>query len=70
MKFYKPLKKDIQKLIGKTIPVMEDQPYHMRAAAYIQSLPPKKKSADAKKTNAGGGQKRSSGGHRRFTKRS
>ena len=62
--------KDIQKLIGKTIPVMEDQPYHMRAAAYIQSLPPKKKSADAKKTNAGGGQKRSSGGHRRFTKRS
>ena len=63
--------KDIQKLIGKTIPVMEDQPYHMRAAAYIQSLPPKKKSTDAKRTNAGGSQKRSSSGHRRgFTKRS
>ena len=37
--------KDIQKLIGKTIPVIEDQPYHMRALSYIQSLPPKNKNA-------------------------
>lgn len=46
--------KDIQKLINKTIPVMENQPYHMRGAAYIQSLPTskKKKSAETKKRNS------------------
>ncbi len=62
--------KDIQKLIGKTIPVIEDQPYHMRAAAYIQSLPPKKKNSGAtKKHHSGSTNKRSSSSNRRFTKR-
>lgn len=35
--------KDIQKLIGREIPVIEDQPYHMRAASYIFSKSTKKK---------------------------
>lgn len=61
--------KDIQKIIGKTIPVIEDQPYHMRAAAYIQSLLPKNKSSRAKKPNSDSGPKRPSSGHKRFTKR-
>jgi ATP-dependent RNA helicase RhlE len=61
--------KDIQKLIGKTIPVIEDQPYHMRAAAYIQSLPPKKKGSNTKSSNTNNGPKRSSNNRKRFTKK-
>ena len=57
--------KDIQKLIAKTIPVVEDQPYHMRGAAYIQALPPKKKTADNKPSNS----KKRSGSKRRFIKK-
>jgi len=41
--------KDIQKLIGKEIPVIDDQPYHMRGAAYIMSQSTKKKGGAAKK---------------------
>lgn len=41
--------KDIQKVIGREIPVTEDQPYHMRAAAYIFSQSTKKKGGSAKK---------------------
>lgn len=41
--------KDIQKVIGREIPVMEEQPYHMRAAAYIFSQSTKKKGGSAKK---------------------
>jgi ATP-dependent RNA helicase RhlE len=41
--------KDIQKLIGKEIPVIDDQPYHMRGAAYIMSQSTKKKGGSAKK---------------------
>lgn len=41
--------KDIQKLIGREIPVVEDQPYHMRAASFIFSKSTKKKGGAAKK---------------------
>lgn len=42
--------KDIQKVIGREIPVMEEQPYHMRAAAYLFSQSTKKKGGSSKKT--------------------
>jgi ATP-dependent RNA helicase RhlE len=41
--------KDIQKLIGREIPVNEDQPYHMRAASHIFSQSTKKKGSSGKK---------------------
>jgi ATP-dependent RNA helicase RhlE len=41
--------KDIQKLIGKEIPVIDDQPYHMRGASFIMSQSTKKKGGSAKK---------------------
>lgn len=41
--------KDIQKLIGREIPVIEDQPYHMRAASHIFSQSTKKKGNPGKK---------------------
>lgn len=41
--------KDIQKVIGREIPVTEDQPYHMRAAAYIFGQSTKKKGGSSKK---------------------
>jgi ATP-dependent RNA helicase RhlE len=41
--------KDIQKLIGREIPVTEDQPYHMRAASHIFSQSTKKKGSSGKK---------------------
>ena len=41
--------KDIQKVIGREIPVMEEQPYHMRAAAYMFSQSTKKKGGSSKK---------------------
>ena len=43
--------KDIQKLIGKEIPVIEDQPYHMRGASFIMSKSTKKKGGSSKKPN-------------------
>ncbi len=43
--------KDIEKVIGKAIPVIEDQPYHMRNANYLLQKPPvkKKKNNDSNK---------------------
>jgi ATP-dependent RNA helicase RhlE len=41
--------KDIQKLIGKEIPVTDDQPYHMRGASFMMSQSTKKKGGSAKK---------------------
>ncbi|MEJ7694662.1 DEAD/DEAH box helicase [Daejeonella sp.] len=35
--------KDIEKLISRSIPVVEDQPYHMKGAAYLLSQSTKKK---------------------------
>ena len=43
-------KEDIQKLIGKEIPVTEDQPYHMRTASYIFSQSTKKKGSSDRKS--------------------
>lgn len=56
--------KDIQKLIGKTIPVAQDQPYHMRAAEYRLTAPPEKKAA--KQQTNGRGHTTKQGGKRRF----
>lgn len=58
--------KDIQKLIAKTIPVVEEQPYHMRAAEYRFTQPAQKKSPE-KKGRGGSSSGRSSG--RRFSGR-
>ncbi|WP_291402808.1 DEAD/DEAH box helicase [Daejeonella sp.] len=59
--------KDIQKLIGKEIPVIDDQPYHMRGAAYIMSQSTKKKGGSAKKGKASSGAAPMSGSpNRRF----
>jgi ATP-dependent RNA helicase RhlE len=60
--------KDIQKLIGKEIPVIDDQPYHMRGAAYIMSQSTKKKGGSAKKGKAASGSAPMSGSpNRRFS---
>lgn len=40
--------KDIQKLIGQVIPVIDDQPYHMKGAEYRLAQPKKKKTAEKK----------------------
>jgi ATP-dependent RNA helicase RhlE len=59
--------KDIQKLIGKEIPVIDDQPYHMRGAAYIMSQSTKKKGGSAKKGKPSSGAAPMSGSpNRRF----
>ncbi|SDL97526.1 ATP-dependent RNA helicase RhlE [Daejeonella rubra] len=59
--------KDIQKLIGREIPVIEDQPYHMRGASFIMSKSTKKKGGSAKKANPASGSAPMSGSpNRRF----
>ena len=59
--------KDIQKLIGREIPIVEDQPYHMRGASFIMSKSTKKKGGSAKKANPSSGSAPISGGpNRRF----
>jgi len=59
--------KDIQKLIGREIPVIEDQPYHMRGASFIMSKSTKKKGGSAKKANQESGSAPMSGSpNRRF----
>lgn len=59
--------KDIQKLISRTIPVNEAQPYHMRAASHIMSQSTKKKGGAAKKPAASAGGSSMSGNiNRRF----
>ncbi|MGB4398731.1 MAG: DEAD/DEAH box helicase [Daejeonella sp.] len=40
--------KDIEKLISRSIPVMEDQPYHMKGAAYLLTQSTKKKGGASK----------------------
>ncbi len=54
--------RDIQKLIGKTIPVVEDQPYAMSSSmTNIQKAPPQKKNGSRRSgSNGGGGAKNSS----------
>ncbi len=44
--------KDIQKLISKTLPVVEEQPYHMRGAEFKLTQPISKKKGSGKKPNA------------------
>lgn len=66
--------KDIQKLIGQVIPVIEDQPYHMRGADFRMTQPKAKKAA-AKKPAASNrssqaGASGSKEGKRRFSSRS
>jgi ATP-dependent RNA helicase RhlE len=59
--------KDIQKLIGREIPVIEDQPYHMRGASFIMSKSTKKKGGSGKKPNPSSGNTPMSGSpNRRF----
>lgn len=59
--------KDIQKLIGREIPIVEDQPYHMRGASFIMSKSTKKKGGSAKKANPSSGSAPMSGSpNRRF----
>jgi ATP-dependent RNA helicase RhlE len=59
--------KDIQKLIGREIPIVEDQPYHMRGASFIMSKSTKKKGGSAKKANpSSGGAPMSGSPNRRF----
>jgi ATP-dependent RNA helicase RhlE len=59
--------KDIQKLIGREIPVIEDQPYHMRGASFIMSKSTKKKGGSGKKPNPSSGNTAMSGSpNRRF----
>jgi len=59
--------KDIQKLIGREIPIVEDQPYHMRGASFIMSKSTKKKGGATKKANPSSGSAPMSGSpNRRF----
>jgi ATP-dependent RNA helicase RhlE len=63
--------KDIQKLIGQVIPVIDDQPYHMKGAEFRLAQPKKKKTAEKKpashrSSQAGSGTKE---GKRRFGSR-
>ena len=46
--------KDIEKLISRSIPVVEEQPYHMRGAAHILSQSTKKKGKSGQKTEHSG----------------
>ena len=57
--------KDIQKLIGREIPVIEDQPYHMRGASFIFSKSTKKKGGAAKKPSHNSERNATSGSPRR-----
>jgi ATP-dependent RNA helicase RhlE len=41
--------KDIEKLIARSIPVVDDQPYHMKGAAYLLTQSTKKKGGSKKK---------------------
>ncbi len=61
--------KDIQKLISREIPVVDDQPYHMRAASHIMSQSTKKKGGATKKPNASGSSSMSGSPNRRFGSR-
>ncbi len=62
--------KDIQKLIGREIPVTEDQPYHMRAASHLLAQSTKKKGGAAKKPGSSAGSAGMSGNpNRRFGNR-
>ncbi len=47
--------RDIQKLIAKTLPVVEEQPYHMRGAEFKLAQPVSKKKGSGKKPNAPAG---------------
>ena len=46
--------KDIEKLISRSIPVVEEQPYHMRGAAHILSQSTKKKGKSGQNTEQSG----------------
>lgn len=46
--------KDIEKLISRSIPVVEEQPYHMRGAAHILSQSTKKKGKSGQRTELSG----------------
>ena len=46
--------KDIEKLISRSIPVVEEQPYHMRGAAHILSQSTKKKGKSGQKPEQSG----------------
>ena len=59
--------KDIQKLISKIIPVVEEQPYHMKAADFLFNQPAKKKTPEKKQRSSGGSGM--SGANRRFSVR-
>lgn len=62
--------KDIQKLISRSIPVIEDQPYHMPAAAYMLTQSTKKKGSPGKKPgSSAGGFGMSGTNNRRFGNR-
>jgi ATP-dependent RNA helicase RhlE len=62
--------KDIQKLIARVIPVVEEQPYHMRAASYIMTQSTKKKGGGDKKPHSSrSGSEISSSPKRRFGNR-
>ena len=58
--------KDIQKLISKTIPVVEEQPYHMKAASFMFTQPAKKKTSEKKSGRPSNGSGMS-GANRRFS---
>ncbi|MEO8794534.1 MAG: DEAD/DEAH box helicase [Daejeonella sp.] len=57
--------KDIQKLISKSIPVVEEQPYHMKAASFKFEQPAKKKVKEKNKRPSGGSGM--NGANRRFS---
>ena len=59
--------KDIQKLISKIIPVVDEQPYHMKAADFLFNQPAKKKTPEKKQRSSGGSGM--SGANRRFSVR-
>ncbi|MEJ7780883.1 MAG: DEAD/DEAH box helicase [Daejeonella sp.] len=46
--------KDIEKLISRSIPVVEEQPYHMRGAAHLLSQSTKKKGKSGQKPDQSG----------------
>jgi ATP-dependent RNA helicase RhlE len=50
--------RDIQKLIGKTVPVIEDQPYAMNPSMAVQHGAPKKSPAKKSGSSFRGGNKK------------
>ena len=58
--------RDIQKLISKTIPVVEDQPYHMKNASYLLTQPVKKKAKAATQNKKPGSLAEDKGARKRF----